>query len=64
MTNEQLSVLLFHIMRQINEATSDVERELMNHGCSLEQAERCVINLRGLAQVLHSQSGDLDKGRS
>lgn len=61
MSNEQLSVLLFHIMRQINEATSVVEQELMRRGCSLSEAERYVINLRGLADVLHRQSEDLDR---
>jgi hypothetical protein len=59
MTNEQLSVLLFHILRQINEATNDIEVEFGKLSVPLDVIEKKTFNLRTLADVLHQQAGEL-----
>jgi hypothetical protein len=64
MTNEQLSVLLFHLVRQINEGTNKVECALVERGYSIEEAAYRVMDLRSLADVLHGQCAELTAHRS
>lgn len=61
MTNEQLSVLLWQIMRQINSCANGIERVLIERGCSANEADGALISLRGLADSLQNSCGDLDK---
>lgn len=59
MTNEQLGVLLFHLMRQINMETSGVEADFRDRGLTVDEALSAVSGLRGLADVLGRQSAAL-----
>jgi hypothetical protein len=51
-TNEQLSVLLFQIMRQINQQAGHIEAALRARGFADGDAATTTLELRGLAESL------------
>lgn len=63
MTDAQLSVLLWQIMRQINAEASRIEAELIARNFSAIDADKMTVTLRGLADSLHNSCGDLDKAQ-
>lgn len=61
MTDKQLAVLLFHLMRQVNGCSVKVEHSLLARGATLEESlnDAAVVELRGLADALQRQVVDL-----
>jgi hypothetical protein len=61
MSDKQLSALLFHIMRQVNMCSVEVERSLQKRGATLEESlnDIAVVQLAGLADVLRAQSAEM-----
>lgn len=63
MSDAQLAMLLYHLMRQINQASCRAEESLRARGASVQQAldDPAVVELRALAGVLERQAMDLTK---
>jgi hypothetical protein len=62
MSDKQLAVLLFSLVREINGFTAEVEQSLARRGATLEEAtdDRAVVLLRGLADGLYARVKSLE----
>lgn len=61
MTDAQLSVLLWQIMRQINQEAARIENAALARGFTGAESDQLTVTLRGLADSLHNHCGDLDR---
>lgn len=63
MTDKQLAVLLFQLVRQLNQCGNLVEQSLLSRGASILEvnSDLSVIEIRGLAQVLQRDSAVLER---
>lgn len=59
MTNEQLAVFLFHIMRQLNFETGQIWNEVQSNGFTEEQADKLLFGLMNLGRVLETNCKNL-----